>query len=243
MVAPWHTQEWVHTTCPPGYIVIARRDRQDGYGRVFIMAKSNTPYDELFTSKQSELLVISVGRSNNQPLIVAGFYRPAKWYQDHAEQICTEVQELVRNQYKRPILVDRWFQPSRYFMETQQHLWKSKCTRSEQCFLDISWRYWPTADGRLPHQKQRYTGLVLDKPTFTHQPPETNSRNKWSWGLFIGSDVQAKLRRPNCHNIFLWKKVDLEKLQNDNAGFLPVIYFQILNITPYLHHYWKLISI
>jgi hypothetical protein len=32
--------------------------------------------------------------------------------------------------------------------------------------------------------------------------------------------------------------VDLEKLQNDNAGFLPVIYFQILNITPY----WQLMD-
>jgi hypothetical protein len=41
-------------------------------------------------------------------------------------------------------------------------------------FLDISWRYWPTTDGRLPHKKQRYTGLVLDKATFTHQPPETH---------------------------------------------------------------------
>ena len=71
------------------------------------MAKSITPCDELYTSKQSELVAISVGRSNNQPLIVAGFYRPPSGTQDHAEQICTEVQELVRNQCKRPILVDR----------------------------------------------------------------------------------------------------------------------------------------
>jgi hypothetical protein len=33
--------------------------------------------------------------------------------------------------------------------------------------------------------------------------------------LFIDSDVQAKLRRPTSRKIFLWKKVDLEKLQND----------------------------
>jgi hypothetical protein len=49
---------------PPGYTVIARRDRQDGYDGVFIMAKSITPCDELYTSKQSELVAISVERSN-----------------------------------------------------------------------------------------------------------------------------------------------------------------------------------
>ena len=65
---------------PPGYTVIARRDIQDGYDGVFIMAKSITPCDELYTSKQSELVAISVGRSNNQPLIVAGLCRPPKWY-------------------------------------------------------------------------------------------------------------------------------------------------------------------
>jgi hypothetical protein len=36
------------------------------------MTKSNTPCDELYTSKQSELVAISVGRNNNQPLVIAG---------------------------------------------------------------------------------------------------------------------------------------------------------------------------
>jgi exonuclease III len=86
----------------PGYTVIARRDRQNGYGRVFIMTKSNTPFDELYTSKQSELVAISVGRNNNQPLVIAGLYRPPRGTQDQAEQICTEVQELVRNHASAP---------------------------------------------------------------------------------------------------------------------------------------------
>ena len=64
---------------PSGYTVIARRDRQDGYGGVFIMAKSNTPCDELYSQapKQSELVAIYVVRSNNQPLMV-GLNRPPK---------------------------------------------------------------------------------------------------------------------------------------------------------------------
>jgi hypothetical protein len=37
--------------------------------------------------------------------------------------------------------------------------------------------------------------------------------------LFIDSDVQAKLRRPTSRKIFLWKKVDIEKLQNDMQAF------------------------
>jgi len=37
--------------------------------------------------------------------------------------------------------------------------------------------------------------------------------------LFIDSDVQAKLRRPTSRKIFLWKKADLEKLQNDMQTF------------------------
>jgi hypothetical protein len=59
--------------------------------------KSITPCDELYTSKQSELVAISVERSNNQPLIIAGLYRPLSGTHDQAEQICTEVQELVRD--------------------------------------------------------------------------------------------------------------------------------------------------
>jgi hypothetical protein len=59
---------------PPGYTVIARRDRQDRYGGVFIMAKSNTPCDELCTSQQSKLVAISVGRRNNQPLIITWWH-------------------------------------------------------------------------------------------------------------------------------------------------------------------------
>jgi hypothetical protein len=37
--------------------------------------------------------------------------------------------------------------------------------------------------------------------------------------LFIDSDVQAKLRRTISRQIFLWKKADLEKLQNDMQAF------------------------
>ena len=37
--------------------------------------------------------------------------------------------------------------------------------------------------------------------------------------LFIDSDVQAKLRRTTSRIIFLWKKADLEKLQNDMQAF------------------------
>jgi hypothetical protein len=47
---------------PPGYTVIARRDIQDGYDGDFIMAKSITPCDELYTSKQSELVVEITGQ-------------------------------------------------------------------------------------------------------------------------------------------------------------------------------------
>ena len=65
------TESWlrpdIHNSefTPPGNTVIARKDRRDGYCEVFIMAKSITSYDELYTSKQSELVEISVGRSNN----------------------------------------------------------------------------------------------------------------------------------------------------------------------------------
>jgi len=48
------------------------------------------------------LVAISVGRSNNQPLIIAGLYRPLSGTQDQAEQICTEVQELVRSHANAP---------------------------------------------------------------------------------------------------------------------------------------------
>jgi len=60
------------------------------------MAKSNTP------SKQSALVAISVRRSNNQQLITAGLYRPPSGTQDQDEQICTDVQELVRNHTNVP---------------------------------------------------------------------------------------------------------------------------------------------
>ena len=46
---------------PPGYTVIARRDRSDGYGGVFIMSKINIPCDKLYISRESELVAISVG--------------------------------------------------------------------------------------------------------------------------------------------------------------------------------------
>jgi putative SOS response-associated peptidase YedK len=69
------------------------------------MAKSNTPCDELCTSQQSKLVAIFVGRRNNQPLIIAGLYRPPSGTQDQAEQICTEVQAKLRRPTSRKIFL------------------------------------------------------------------------------------------------------------------------------------------
>jgi hypothetical protein len=62
----------------------------------------DTPCGELCTSKQSELAAIYVGRNNNQPLSIAGLYRTLSGTQDQVEQICTEVQDLVRNHANIP---------------------------------------------------------------------------------------------------------------------------------------------
>jgi exonuclease III len=66
------TESWlrpeIHNSefTPPGYTFIARRDRQDGYDGVFIMAKSITPCDQrvIRTVKWTSLVVHKCNRSN-----------------------------------------------------------------------------------------------------------------------------------------------------------------------------------
>ena len=179
------------------------------------------------------LKAISVGRSNNQPLIIAGLYRPPSGTQDQAEQICTEVQELVRNHANAPFWLTSDFNLS-------DISWKHNNIPGNQNALGVNNAFLTLVEDIGLQQ-------MVDFPTRNNATLDLFLTNRSSLinrlnpipgisdheALFIDSDVQAKLRRPTCHNIFLWKKVDLEKLQNDNAGFLPVIYFQILNITPY----------
>ena len=218
------TESWlrpeIHNSefTPPGYTVRARRDRQDGYDGVFIMAKSITPCDELYTSKQSELVAISVERSNNQPLIIAGLYRPLSGTHDQAEQICTEVQELVRNHANAPIWLTGDF-------NLPDISWKHNISRNQNAlgvndaFLTLVEDIGLQQMVDFPTRNNATLDLFLTKrPSLTNRLkpiPGISDRE----ALFIDSDVQAKLRRPTSHKIFLWKKADLEKLQNDMQAF------------------------
>jgi hypothetical protein len=203
---------------PPGYTVIARRDRQDGYGGVFILVKSNTPCDELYSSKQSELVAISVGRSNNQPLIIAGLYRPPSGTQDQAEQICTEVQELVRNHANASFWLTGDF-------NLPDISWKHNISGNQNA-LGVNDAFLTLVEDiglqqmiDFPTRNNATLDLFLtSRPSFiNHLKPIPGISDHEA--LFIDSDVQAKLRRPTSRIIFLWKKADLEKLQNDMQAF------------------------
>ena len=69
---------------------IARRDQMDMVES--IISKINIHCDELYISRESELIALSVGRGNNRPLTIAGFYRPPSSNQDQAERACSEIQ-------------------------------------------------------------------------------------------------------------------------------------------------------
>jgi hypothetical protein len=176
------------------------------------------PVTNFTLQNKSELVAIFVERSNNQPLIIAGLYRPLSGTHDQAEQICTEVQELVRNHANAPIWLTGDFN-----------------------LPDISWKHNISGNQNALGVNNSFLTLVediglqqmVDFPTrnnatldlFLTKRPSLINRLKPIPGisdreaLFIDSDVQAKLRRPTSHKIFLWKKADLEKLQNDMQAF------------------------
>jgi hypothetical protein len=186
---------------PPGYTAIARRDRQDGYGGVFIMAKSNTPCDELCTSQQSKLVAISVGRRNNQPLIIAGLYRPPSGTQDQAEQICTEVQELVRNHAHASFWLPEDFKLPDISWEHNNISGNQNALGVNNAFLTL------VEDNGFQQMVDFSTRNSATMDLFLTNRPSLINRLKPIPGIndheVIDSDVQAKLRRPTSRKIFL----------------------------------------
>ena len=80
---------------PPGYVVKARRDRQDGYGGVVIITKTSIPCAVLHISKTSEIVAGSVKRGTHPPLNIAGLYRPPSSNQEKVERSCEELHGLI----------------------------------------------------------------------------------------------------------------------------------------------------
>ena len=81
---------------PPGYVVRARRDRQDGYGGVIIISKCNVTCGQLHISKNSELVAISVKMGSRPLVIIMGLYRPPSSTLENAEGICEELHNIIR---------------------------------------------------------------------------------------------------------------------------------------------------
>ena len=87
---------------PPGYVFKARRDRQEGYGCVFIITKVSIPCDVLHISKTSEIVAVSAKRGTHQPLNIAGLYRPSSSNQEETERTCEELYGLIQAKSNPP---------------------------------------------------------------------------------------------------------------------------------------------
>ena len=162
----------------------------------------NTPCGELCTSKQSELAAIYVGRNNNQPLSIAGLYRPRSGTQDQAEQICTEVQDLVRNHANTPF----WWTGDFSLADIS---WKHNNISGNQNALGVNNAFFTLVEDIGLQQMVDFPTINNATMDLTNRPSLINlprpiaglSDHK---PLFIDIDVEAKLRRPTSRTIFLW---------------------------------------
>ena len=109
--------------------------------------------------------------TNHLSLLV--FTDPPSGTQDQAKQICTE----VRNHANAPFWLTGDF-------NLPDISWKHNISGNQNA-LGVNNAFLTLVEDidlqqmvDFPTRNNANTGLVLDKPTFTHQPPETNPRNK-----------------------------------------------------------------
>ena len=126
--------------------------------------------------------------------------------QDQAEQICTEVQELVRNHANAPFWLIGDFNLPYISWKHNNISGNQNALRVNNAFLTLVEDIGLQQMVDFPTRNNATLDLFLtNRPSLINRlkPIPRISDHE---ALFIDSDVQAKLRRPTSYKILLWKE-------------------------------------
>ena len=204
---------------PPGYVVKARRDRQDGYGGVVIITKASIPCDVLHISKTSEIVAVSVKRGTHPPLNIAGLYRPPSSNQEEAECTCEELHGLIEANPNSPFWMTGDFNLPDISWSTNSIIGNQNTVGVNNAFLNLFADTGLQQMVEFPTRKNTTLDLFLtNRPSLVDllKPLPGVSDHE---ALFIDSDVRVKLQRPTSRKLYLWNRADLEGLRESMTTF------------------------
>ena len=94
------SETWLHPgifereVLPPGYSIVARRDRkQDHHGGVIIIARDNIAGCEINIQTTAEFTAASFESVGKEPLIIGSLYRPPNSDQSYMEELCSQIRD------------------------------------------------------------------------------------------------------------------------------------------------------
>ncbi|XP_071503755.1 uncharacterized protein [Diadema antillarum] len=205
---------------PPGYNLPAiRKDRKDGYGGVLLATKADIIVTEVSINSDKEIVAAEIKIIGGQKLIVICLYRPPDNDATSAEEICSVVSRIVRNNPTSAI----WISGDLNLPDIN---WQTETVTGHQYNLGINSTFLSIFQDLcfsqvvdFPTRGQAILDVFLsNRPSLIRKCIPLPGISDHDMVLTV-ADIRAKLQRPSRRKIYLWKKANMVAIRETMGSF------------------------
>ncbi|XP_063969561.1 uncharacterized protein LOC135157548 [Lytechinus pictus] len=205
---------------PPGYNLPAiRKDRNDGYGGVLIATKSDIIVSEVSIDTNKEIVAAEMKIVGGHNLIVICLYRPPDNNIASAEEICSAISGVVRNNPSSAI----WISGDLNLPDIN---WQTETVTGHQYNLGVNSAFLSTFQDLclsqivdFPTRGQSILDVFLtNRPSLIRKCIPLPGISDHDMVLTV-ADIRAKIQRPIKRKVYLWKKANMDTIREAMASF------------------------
>lgn len=224
---------------PDSYQVF-RKDRNDGYGGVIIIAKQNLIVKELPTPDNVEFIAVQIEvQGNNSPLIVGSLYRPPKSDLQYTELLCSTVSKLSIDKPSSALWVGG-------DMNLPDISWESLSIDGRQYSKAINQSFLDSLENNnleqivnFPTRKLNTLDiLATNRPSLVNFCRPIPGLSDHDSIVYTNIDCIAKKIKPIKRKLYIWKKADINEIRihvrNEITNFVSTY-----SINTDVEHLWS----
>ncbi len=220
------SETWLHQgifereVLPPGYSIIARRDRkQDHHGGVVIAAKDNIEGCMINLNTQAEFTAASFTCVGKEPLIIGSLYRPPNSDHTYMEELCHQIKDLQQT-YPRSTI---WIAGDANLPDINWDKYTISGSNYKhsisQLLLDTMYDVCSEQIVKFPTRGNNTLDIFLtNRPSLIYKckpMPGVSDHDI----VFVEAKVLTPRKKRPQRKIHLWKRADLGKMKEETETF------------------------
>jgi hypothetical protein len=196
-----------------------RKDRKDGYGGVLIGVRGDLTCEEIRHNINTESVYCKIDLQGNKSLLVGAIYRPPNTGTDYMDELCEEMY-TIRSRFNKSVT---WIGGDFNLPDIK---WDTNTINGNSNTAAVNHRLLDTISNAGLEQQVNFptrNEATLDL-FFTNRPSLVEKCSPLP-GIgdhdivMVKTSVIAKRSKPTRRKIYLWKRADLDKMNEEAEEF------------------------